>query len=104
MREDVKFNTLKYRKELIKKDPDRDGKLINDRSKYKEIGDGKLESVDLAFEYMVGCLEGYCEIDEDLLEACVDIVNENTDILSVDDYSTILESVEYLYEISSETY
>ena len=51
-----------------------------------------------AFEYLKGCLEDTYEVDEDLLEACLDVVNENTDTLSVDDYNTVMESIDYLAE------
>ena len=51
-----------------------------------------------AFEYLKGCLEGSYAVDEDLLEACIDAVNENSDVVTVDDYNTVMESVDYLYE------
>ena len=54
-----------------------------------------------AFEYLKGCLEGAYEIDEKLLEACIDIINENTDNITVDDYNVVMESVDYLHEISA---
>ncbi len=74
-----------------------------DEGIYKDLNDiKKHESVDLAFEYLNGCLKGLCEIDEELLEACVNIINENTDTLTVDGYNAIMESVEYLYEANIE--
>lgn len=54
--------------------------------------------LDLAVDYLQGCLEGTYEIDNELLEACVEVVNENTDTLTVDDYNTVMESVEKLQE------
>lgn len=61
-------------------------------------GSKKNDFLNEAFEYLKGCLEGSYEIDEELLEACVDIVNENTDEVTVDDYNTVMESVEYISE------
>ena len=70
---------------------------------YKVVNESAEDSTNYleeACDYLNGCFEGSYEIDEELLEACVDAVNENTDTLTVDDYNTMMESVEYLQEIS----
>ncbi len=89
---------LKYEDEKANKDSDK--KEEKKKPSFLDIFKRKKkhESVDLATDYLVGCLEGSYEIEEELLEFCTDIINENTDSISVDNYLTISEAVDYLAE------
>ena len=99
-----KDDKKKEKEDANKPDNDQTDEPKDDKTENSKEDEVKTEStyLDDAIDYLQGCLEGTYEIDEELLEACVNIVNENTSTITVDDYNTVMESVEYLSEATKE--